>query len=178
MGQGGVERFRYTEATSHLLTDVEVEKGGIRLSFNFELSPEALREVERYDLKQWNYLWAPRYGSEQYSLSDEWEHGQDEVVIEEIVPGDGGREVFLKIPGLKPVNQVEINLDLVAADGTEFAEQAYLTINKVPDSDLPTMKEMVEDRVFLWERMEEEQRKAAAARKAKADAKKAKGKKG
>jgi hypothetical protein len=36
------------------------------------------------------------------------------------------------IPGLRPVNQVEIRLDLAAADGERFHELAYLTINAIP----------------------------------------------
>ena len=164
LGQGGIERFRYTGKPAHLLTDVEVEKEGIRLSFNFELSPEALRDVERYELLQWNYLWSEGYGSKHYSLEDEWEDGEDEMEIEEIVPGEGGRSVLLKVPDMKPVNQVEINLELLAADGTEFEEQAYLTINKVPEANLPNMKEMVVGRTFMWERLEAERKQLAAKR--------------
>ena len=36
------------------------------------------------------------------------------------------------IPGLRPVNQVEIRLALAAADSERFRELAYLTINAVP----------------------------------------------
>ncbi len=104
-----------TGPTEYLLTDVAVEKEGIRLRFNFELSPEALREVGRFGLRQWNYLWASGYGSKLYSLEREWEEGPDEVVIEEIVPG----------------------------------------------TDLPTMKEMVKGRIFLWERLGQEAEEAA-----------------
>ena len=49
---------------------------------------------------------------------------------------DNGESVFLKIPDIAPVNQMEFNLTLKAADGSDFNEQVYLTINKVPGKEL------------------------------------------
>jgi hypothetical protein len=46
---------------------------------------------------------------------------------------DDGHEVLLSIPGIRPVNQIEIRLSLTAADGAAWKELAYLTINAVPD---------------------------------------------
>ena len=69
--------------------------------------------------------------------------------------------MLLVIPEIQPVNQVELNLDLVGLDGARFTEQAYLTINAVPGGKHPAMKELTKGRVFLWERIkkEEEERK-------------------
>jgi hypothetical protein len=156
LSQGAIHRFCYTGAPSKLLTNVEVTGEGIQLTFNFKLSPEAATEKQRYHLKQWNYLWAQGYGSNQYSLENEWDVGADEVAIKEIIPGPDGKSVLLKIPGLQPVNQVEINLDLLATDGTKFEEQAYLTINKVPGKDIPAMKELTAERTFMWDRLEKQ----------------------
>ena len=156
LAQGGIYRYRYTGAPSNLLTNVEVTDQGIVLSFNFELSPEAATEKERYLLKQWNYLWAEGYGSNQYSLENEWDIGADEVAIKEVIPGKDGKSVLLRIPGIQPVNQVEINLDLLAADGSKFEEQAYLTINKVPGKNLPDMKALTAERTFMWNRLQKE----------------------
>jgi len=38
----------------------------------------------------------------------------------------------LKIPDIKPVNQVKMDLKLQSADAKPFSELVYLTINKVP----------------------------------------------
>ena len=73
LAQGGIHRFRYTGEPAKLLTNVNVEKNGIRLEFNFTLAPEAATNVEAYRLKQWNYLWSTNYGSGQYSLENDWE---------------------------------------------------------------------------------------------------------
>ncbi|MEM7143900.1 MAG: DUF6797 domain-containing protein [Verrucomicrobiota bacterium] len=178
--QGGIHRIRYTGTPQKLLTDVKVRPNGLRLDFNFKLDPEAAQKKQAYNLIQWNYLWSTNYGSKQFSLENEWEEGKDEVEIERVVLNKDGRSVFLKIPGLKPVNQVELNLAIPSADGSTLEEQAYLTINKVPGDDGPDMKELTAGRTFLWDRAkkEEEERKrqralAQARKKAEAAAKKA-----
>ncbi len=177
LAQGGISRFRYTGAETKMLTDVEVTPEGIRLEFNFSLSPETATEVGRYDLKQWNYAWTGSYGSEQYSTEGEWKVGADEVKITKVVTGEDGRSVLLKIPGIHPVNQVEINLDLIGSDGGAFEDQAYLTINAVPGGGHPAMKELTaasaEMRVELQNRAVKKKAAVAAARKKQAEVKKA-----
>lgn len=175
--QGGISRFRYTGEDTKLLTDVKVTEAGIYLEFNFPLSIEAATTIERYDLKQWNYAWTGSYGSDKYSLENEWKVGKDTVHITEVVPGDGGKSVLLKIPDIRPVNQVEINLDLVGADGKPFKEQAYLTINAVPGSKHPPMKELVAASVTARAEIDRKAQAKRAAAKAAKQAKAAKEKK-
>ena len=146
LAQGGIHRFRYTGEPAKLLTNVNVEQNGIRLEFNFTLAPEAATNVESYKLEQWNYLWSTNYGSGQYSIENDWNSGTDKVTIEKVVLGERGKSVLLVIPDIQPVNQVQIDLDLLAADGNQFNEQAYLTINAVPGGNHPTMKELTIER--------------------------------
>ena len=153
LAQGGISRFRYTGAESKLLTGLEVTKEGIRLEFNFKLSKESASNPELYQLKQWNYLWAPKYGSAQYSLVNKWETGVDEVLIQKVVPGKDGKAVLLVISDIQPVNQVELNLNLQGADGSKFTEQVYLTINAVPGGKHPNMKELTKGGASLWEEL-------------------------
>ena len=174
LAQGGIHRFRYTGEPAKLLTNVNVEKNGIRLEFNFTLAPEAATNVEAYRLKQWNYLWSTNYGSGQYSLENDWESGTDKVKIEKVVLGERGKSVLLVIPDIQPVNQVQIDLDLLATDGNVFNEQAYLTINAVPGGAHPTMKElMVERSEFAIQndtRLKAEAKKASAEKRARREA--------
>ena len=71
--------------------------------------------------------------SDQYSLEHPGQKGHDPLKITSATLGADGRQVFLAISGLRPVNQVEIRLSLAAADGTLWNELAYLTINAVPE---------------------------------------------
>jgi hypothetical protein len=133
LSQGHVHRFRYTGKSAKLLTDTKVLADGIELKFNFKLDPKTASDVNRYQLKQWNYKWAANYGSKQYSLKNPGKTGQDDVEIEALQLLEDGRAVFLEISGLQPVNQMKMNLNLQATDGSPFNELVYLTINKVPE---------------------------------------------
>ena len=150
LAQGGIHRFRFTGKEEKLLTDVKVTREGILLSFNFALSPKTVSEMGRYQIEQWNYLWAANYGSKQYSGGEEWKAGKDKVTVSEAVLGNDNKSVLLKIPGLRPVNQMKMDLKVAGQDGGEFSEQLYLTINKVPGSSLPDMKTMTVERAAHW----------------------------
>jgi len=108
-----------------------VRHNGIELKFNFELDPKSAKDSTSYQLRQWNYKWAASYGSKQYSPKS-GKVGQDTVEINGVKLAKDGRSVFLKIPDIKPVNQVKMDLKLQSADAKPFSELVYLTINKVP----------------------------------------------
>ena len=122
----------YTGKPANLLTDLKVRADGIELKFNFKLDPKTASDVNRYQLKQWNYKWAANYGSKQYSLKNPGKTGQDDVGIENLQLLEDGRAVFLEIPSIQPVNQVKMELNLQSVDGGSFKELISLTINKVP----------------------------------------------
>jgi len=130
---GCLQRLRYTGKPINLLDDVKVRPGGLTLHFNFELNAATALDLASYHLEQWNYLWSANYGSEQYSAEHPGQKGHDQLNIAAIKLSEDRHEVFLAIPGLRPVNQVEIRLGLKAADSTAFKELAYLTINAVPE---------------------------------------------
>lgn len=129
---GCLQRLRYTGRPIKLLDDVAVKPEGIELKFNFELGKDSALDRSSYQLEQWNYLWRSNYGSDQYSLDHPGEKGHDRLTISKVRLAPDGRSVLLEIPGLRPVNQVEIRLNLGAADGDRFSDLAYLTINAVP----------------------------------------------
>lgn len=177
LAQGGIARFRYTGTPEKLLTGIEVASDGIRLDFNFILAPEAASDLSRYDLQQWNYAWTKTYGSEQFSVENPLKAGRDQVQIEKASLLNQGQSVFLRIPDIQPVNQVELNLDLLGKDGEYFEEQAYLTINAVPGGRHPRMKELVaanvstrEERRLLSEAKKRAEREAKLKRAAEAKA--------
>ncbi|HTL57602.1 MAG TPA: DUF6797 domain-containing protein [Candidatus Limnocylindrales bacterium] len=130
---GCLQRLRYTGRPAKLLDDLKVQHDGLALRFNFELDKAAALNAANYQLEQWNYLWSANYGSDQYSVEHPGQKGHDRVPIQDIKLSNDKRQVFLTIPGLRPVNQVEIRLALQAADGAAFKELAYLTINAVPE---------------------------------------------
>ncbi len=130
---GCLQRLRYTGKPIKLLDDVKVRPDGLSLRFNFALDPASGADPASYHLEQWNYLWSSSYGSDQYSAEHPGQKGHDQLKITSVKLSQDGRQAFLTIPGLRPVNQVEIRLNLTAADGAPWKELAYLTINAIPE---------------------------------------------
>jgi len=129
---GCLQRLRYTGKSIQLLDDVKVRADGLNLKFNFALDRTNAIDPASYHLEQWNYHWTQDYGSDQYSVEHPEKKGHDLLKITEIRVSKDGHTVFLAIPGLQPVNQIELRLNLAGADGERFKELAYLTINAVP----------------------------------------------
>jgi hypothetical protein len=131
LSQGHLHRFRYTGEPGLLLSDVQVKKDGIELAFNFKLDPKAAKDPSRYVLEQWDYKWTGGYGSREY-LPGTDKRGREKIKIEKTTLSPDGKSVHLAIKGIKPVNQVKIDLNLESSDGKSFEDMAYLTINQVP----------------------------------------------
>jgi hypothetical protein len=129
---GCFQRLRYTGKPSKLLDDLKVSPDGLTLKFNFPLDPASALDPASYHLEQWNYLWAQTYGSDQYSVENPGRKGHDQLKITAVKISNDARSVFLTIPAIRPANQVELRLQLTAADASPFKELAYLTINAVP----------------------------------------------
>lgn len=134
LGEGGIQRVRFTGREARLVTGMAIRAGGIEFTFNFELDPKSAGQTDSYELEQWNYKWQASYGSAQWSVANPKEKGRDDVAIKRAVLSADKRSVFLEIPGIRPVNQMLAKLKLRGRDGREFAEEVYLTINKVPKS--------------------------------------------
>ena len=132
LGEGGVQRVRYTGREARLVTGMQVKPGGIQFTFNFPLDPQTARDPASWSLEQWNYKWQASYGSAQWSVTHPEKQGRDPVQIAGVDFSSDGRAAFLKIPDLQPVNQILARLKLKSTDGREFAEEIYLTINRVP----------------------------------------------
>jgi mono/diheme cytochrome c family protein len=129
---GCLQRLRYTGKPVKLLDDAKFQADGLSLRFNFALDAASACDASSYHLEQWNYLWSHNYGSDQYSLEHPGQKGHDVLKASSIKMDPDGRGVFLAIPGLRPVNQVELRLNVGAGDSTRFKELVYLTINALP----------------------------------------------
>jgi hypothetical protein len=130
LGEGGIQRVRYTGKALNMITKWAVEKDGIRLDFNFSVDKSI--SPASFNIQQWNYKWAHNYGSKQYKPSD-GKVGKETVEIKKILLSENGKSIKLFIPGIKPVNQIEATINIKTAEGAEFKEQMWMTINKVPE---------------------------------------------
>src|SRR6185369_12446176 len=106
----------------YMPTDFRVVAGGIELAFSQPLDPAAAEDVGSYGIEQWNYKWGEQYGSPDYSVKDPAKQGHDEVTVESAKLLADRKTVRLSIPDLRPVMQMQINVDVDAADGTNIKD--------------------------------------------------------
>ena len=129
---GTLVRVRHTGRPLYMPTDFKVVKDGVELAFSQELDPETAQDVGSYGIQQWNYKWGEQYGSPDYSVKDPAKQGRDEVEVESAKLLADRKTVLLTIPGLKPVMQMQIEVDVDAADGRNIRDTMWITINRVP----------------------------------------------
>lgn len=128
---GGFYRVRYTGKPAYLPNALHVAPDEIRLTFTEPLDRAAAEDADNYVMQQWNYRWTAAYGSNDVKPSNPKQQGHDEVEVADAKLLADGKTVVLKIPGLKPVMQMKINLKLKAADGTPVRHVIHNTINAV-----------------------------------------------
>ncbi|WP_419189114.1 DUF6797 domain-containing protein [Stieleria marina] len=135
LGQG-VQRLRYTGKPLLMVSDCQVEPEGLRLTFNFQQDSSVAANLDSYQVKHWNYKREKSYGSDQYSPST-GKKGAENMNVVAAELSDDGRSVLLKVPDLQPVDQVHIIVNTKSADGPDFAEEIFWTINQVPANQVP-----------------------------------------
>ncbi|TVP94894.1 MAG: hypothetical protein EA381_19545 [Planctomycetaceae bacterium] len=127
----GIQRVRYTGKPHPIVSDCQVEPDGLRLSFNFPLDAAKATDPASYKIRHWNYFWQAAYGSEMYSPKT-GKVGIDPVEVVDVELAADRRSVLLKIPNLRPVDQLQMLLRLADEAETPFAEEIYWTINRLP----------------------------------------------
>lgn len=125
-------RVRYTGAPLTIPTKLNVLKDGIEITFTEALDKEEAEDTEAYSISQWNYKYSEAYGSSEYSVKNPSSQGKDAVKITSAKLSEDGKKVKLTIPGIKPVMQMRIKVDLLDADDEEVIYEIFNTINKVP----------------------------------------------
>lgn len=148
-GGGGFQRIRYNGANKPTPTGLKAHKNGLTLEFSAPLDPEVASDPRRYSISKWDYVWGPQYGSGRFSI-DNYDDETRQKALSEFSKGaqnqidsvpvraasllDDGKTVFLYIPDMTPAMQMEIKMDLAAADKTEFRETIWNTIHNLrPD---------------------------------------------
>ena len=122
---------RRTDTPIRLPIAFNVHKNGIRVTFSQALDPNTAADPAAYAVERWNYRWASRYGSDDWSVADPNRQGRDAMTVKRVDLSDDGRSVFLHIDDLKPVMQMRLEYNLDAADGTLMRGEFPFTIHKL-----------------------------------------------
>jgi hypothetical protein len=127
----GFYRVRYTGEPVTMQNSLRVTDKGIHIGFTNPVDPETAGDAESYSIEQYNYRWTKEYGSPDYKVSDPEAKGRDSVDIKSVKLSGDKKSVFLEVPGLKPVMQMRIKMDVKGADGSELPKEIANTINVV-----------------------------------------------
>lgn len=141
------QRVRRGKGAVRMPSALHVRPNGIELEFSCELDPETANDPESYSVQIWNYLWTSKYGSPEVSVKDPSKvdkntgsynreaknpQARDSLEVRSARLLDGGTRVFLEIPEIAPVMQMEIAFNLDAKDGEQMRGKIWNSIHKIP----------------------------------------------
>jgi len=129
---GCFQRVRYTGQPLRLPTELHAKKDQITITFPEPLATAEANDPGSFGVQAYNYKWWSTYGSPDFKLSNPTEKGRDTLDVKAATLSSDGKTVTLTIPGLQPAMQMEIKLNLRAADGTPIQTTIGSTINKLP----------------------------------------------
>ena len=125
------QRVRYTGKPANMPTGLKIKETGVEITFTDPLDAETANDADSYGVEQWNYVWSGEYGSPEVSAADPSKKEHDTVEVKSAKLSADGKTVFLEIPGIRPVMQMKIQINLDSADGRELEWEIYNTINRV-----------------------------------------------
>ena len=128
---GALHRVRFTGKPVFLPVAWHAHSNGLSLTFAQPLDRATAEDPGSYAVHQWNYRYAAQYGSKDWSVTNPGKEGRDEVAVKSVRLLPDGKTVFLEVPGLRPVMQMEVKYNLSAADGRPHRSQLWLTLNRL-----------------------------------------------
>ncbi len=111
--------------------ELRAEEGALRITFTQPVDATTARDLASYDIEQWQYRWNSEYGSPELSIRNPGRIGHDEVPIAGVELSRDRRTVRLLIPGLKPVMQMRVELNLAPEGGSRTKRVIHNTIHRL-----------------------------------------------
>lgn len=131
MADKGIQRLRATGNEEWMVTGAVVEPDGLRFRFTTPVDAKTASDPASYAIKHWDYLWQASYGSKMYSPTT-GEVGPDTLTVSKVEMDADNKGVKLIIPGLQPVDQLHLIMNLQDPAGKALLEEVYWTINRMP----------------------------------------------
>ena len=123
----GLGRIRLSGQPLTTPVDAKSCEDGVLLTFASPLDPKSVRQ-ENILAAAWNYVRSKKYGSNRLTRSGE--AGSDALPVGQVLLSKDQKTVFIHLPGLEPVMQLEIGYDFRLLQGAEAAGSAYFTIHQ------------------------------------------------
>ncbi len=121
---GCFHRVRYTGGEVLKPNGFQVYENGIRIDFPTALDAQAAEDTSNYFAHVWNYEYAKRYGSPEFSTKEK-SLGHDIIDIRSVSLLDSGQSIFVEMPGMEPVMQLHIRMHLQSAGGQGFKTDLF-----------------------------------------------------
>ena len=106
-------------------THAQVAKRGILLRFATPLDPQSASKPSSYEVRRWNYKRTPSYGSPHFKLDGT--KGTETLPVASVKTSKDNRSVFLGVPDMREVMQIEVGYKINAADDTPIQNKTFLT---------------------------------------------------
>jgi cytochrome c2 len=129
----GMGRIRLSGEALEAPVEALSFQDGVLLRFATPLDPASVRP-EGVLAAVWNYRRSKAYGSGLYKRSGE--SGVDPIAVGQVVLSADGRTVFVHLPGLEPVMQLEVRHDFRFQSGGPAKGAVYFTIHEPRRLDL------------------------------------------
>jgi len=122
---GCVHRVRYTGGKVRKPSGFKVYTNGIRIEFTTELEKKSTQLVDHYFAHAWNYEYAKRYGSPEFSAKFPESLGHDRIDIRSVKLLNNKKSIFIEMPDLEPIMQLHIRMHLKDESGTQFKTDLF-----------------------------------------------------
>ena len=118
---GCFHRVRFLGGPVYKPSGFRVHANGIRVDFPLALKPDAAKVFAH----AWNYEYAKRYGSPEFSATTPGSLGHDRIQVRSVTLLDEGKALFVEMPAMEPVMQLHLRMHLVSAEGREFKTDLF-----------------------------------------------------
>jgi len=118
---GCFHRVRYLGGAAHKPSGFRIHANGIRVDFPMALKPNASKIFAH----AWNYEYAKRYGSPEFSAKRPGSLGHDRIEVRSVILLESGNALFVEMPTMEPVMQLHLRMHLVSADGQAFKTDLF-----------------------------------------------------
>lgn len=135
-GVAALLRLRYTGLPLYLPENFKAGQQGVVLRFGVELDEEKATNPFNFQVKRWNYKRTPQYGSGHFKLDGS--PGEEVMQVYSSHISSDRKAVFLVVPHMQEVMQMEVRYQLTAADGQAIEDGFWLTVNEANAIDLPS----------------------------------------
>ncbi len=128
VSDGCLQRVRYTGQPFRQPIGFQVHSNGIRIEFPIALDPEESTPLSNFFVQQWNYEYAPQYGSPEFSKKEPQSLGHDVLAPRSVKVLNDGHSLFVEIPEIEPVMQMHVRMHLKDSEGISFKTDLFPTI--------------------------------------------------